>query len=100
MSLLRHHMAVKMQIQLIALVKAYWQSVAVKNKEIIENEYKKNNGFEVIYFSFISSNEPGENGKKIWVPVRHRTTDLWIRRCELRSFTTEDSTVSKASTKL
>ena len=42
-----------------------------KTKKIIENEYTKNNGFEVIYFSFISSNERGENGKKIWVPVRH-----------------------------
>ena len=36
-----------------------------KKKKIIENECTKNNGFEVIYFSFISSNERGENGKKI-----------------------------------
>ena len=53
-----------------------------KKKKIIENECTKNNGFEVIYFSFISSNKRGENGKKIWVPIRHRTTNLWIRRCE------------------
>lgn len=77
-------MAVKMRIiaNLSPLSRPTGNQWQWKTKKIIENECTKNNGFEVIYFSFISSNKRGENGKKIWVPVRDRTTDLWIRRCE------------------
>lgn len=84
-------LAVNMQIQGLKALKAWWQSVAIKTKKIIEkwveNEYTNNRDLEEICFSFISSNERAESGKKkiyiyiyIWVPLRDRTECLLPKR--------------------
>ena len=61
-------LAVNMQIQGLKALKAWWQSVAIKTKKIIEkwveNEYTNNRDLEEICFSFISSNERAESEKK------------------------------------
>ena len=61
-------LAVNMQIQGLKALKAWWQSVAIKTKKIIEkwveNEYTNNKDLEEICFSFISSNERAESEKK------------------------------------